>query len=320
MQMVLNELSSTFPCESVEEGKRVMELFLRMYFQAKAVLGDDTILIDQDYQKAELAKGYPVAKWRNDKTIDIEIKRRFYRMMNHSITFTTEEFNKEASWLTGAEFNHCGRDAKGCLIAYERDDLVLSFLSESCWKCENIEGTYCLLDENGDIQIEDEDVTVPNVSYEENLLYFKKKYGERIAQLGKTTLKSGQDILKIHGSVLPNLVFCKNAEKQLENDIGIENVTQVYKKLLEIQKYIINSDDVFDMNALKHASPETDITLKHYKEEHTFILPDGRREVFSWHLRFTGPYAGRIFFLPDTRYKKCYIGHIGHKLPTEKYH
>lgn len=320
MQMVLNELSSKFPCESIEDGKRLMETFLDTYFQAKTILRDDTILIDQDYQKVELARGYPIAKWRNDETVDREIRRRFYRMMNRSVTFTTEDFKEEASWLISAEFNHQGREAKGCLIAYEREDLAISFLSEPCWKCEEIEGLYSLLDENGEILEEDKTVAVPNVSCEENLFSFESRYRATIAQLGKTTLKSGQDILRNCQSLLPNLVLCNNAVRQLENDIGAEAVAQVYKKLLELQKYFENPGDAFDKNALNHATPESDPTIKQFKEEHTFVLPDGERKVFTWHVRFTGCYEGRIFFSPDVVNKKCYIGHIGHKLPTVKYH
>ena len=115
MQIVLNELSSMFPRESIEDGKQVMENFLNTYFQAKALLNDDTILIDQDYQNVALANGYPIAKWRNDDSIDREVRRRFYRMINHSVTFTSAEFLEEASWLVSGEFIHSGKEAKGCV-------------------------------------------------------------------------------------------------------------------------------------------------------------------------------------------------------------
>lgn len=320
MQMVLNELSSTFPCETVEGGKQVMKTFLDTYFQAKEILRDDTILLDRNYQNVELAKGYPIAKWRNDKTIDTEVRRMFYRMINHSITFTSAEFGEEASWLISGEFKHCGKEAKGCLIAYERDDLVISFLSNPCWECEKLEGTYSLLDEYGEILEENEAVTVPHVSYNANLYAFKKDYSNKIALLGKTVLKSGKDILKNQAALFPNIVLCKNAVKQLEMDIGAEEVAQVYKKLLELQIYFGKTGDSFDKDALLNATPESDATLKRYGEDHTFVLPDGERILFTWHIRFTGSYAGRIFFYPDVAKKKCYIGHIGHKLPTMKYH
>lgn len=274
-----------------------MEIFLNTYFQAKALLNDDTILIDQNYQNVELANGYPIAKWRNDDSIDREIRRRFYRMINHSVTFTSAEFREEASWLVNAEFIHSGKEAKGCLIAYERDDLVISFLSDPYWKCSEIEGTYTVLDDDGNILEENKAVSVSNVSYCENLSVFGIKYKDKIGQLGKTTLKSGRDILKNQPSLLPNLVFCENAVRQLENNVGREDVAQVYRKLLELQRYFENIGEMFDKNALNNATPEADITLRKYKEDHTFILPSGERVVFSWHVRFTGAYAGRIFFI-----------------------
>lgn len=319
MQMVLNELSAIFPCETQEDGKRLMETFLNTYFNAKDILGDDTILIDKDYQNLELSKGYPIAKWRNDVTIDRELRRRFYRMLNHSVTYTKADFGEDALWLMNAEFNYCGMEAKGCLIAYEREDLVISFLSNPCWMCDKIEGTYSLLNENGEFLEEGKPVAVLHVSYNDNLSVFKRNYKEIIAQLGNTALKSGHDILKYHASILPNLVLCKNAEGQLKNYIGVGEVTQVYKKLLELQRYIETASGFFDKNALNNATPESDSTLKQFKKDHTFLLPSGESVVFTWHIRFTGSYSGRIFFHPDVANKRCYIGHIGHKLPTVKY-
>ena len=78
--------------------------------------------------------------------------------------------------------------------------------------------------------------------------------------------------------------------------------------------------DVFDENTLTRATPESEATLKQFSQEHTFGLPDGSVKRFSWHVRYTGGYAGRIFFHPVPERKVIYIGHVGHKLPTVKYH
>lgn len=96
-------------------------------------------------------------------------------------------------------------------------------------------------------------------------------------------------------------------------------IRQICKRLLELQKYFESSPEVFDKNRLNHATLESVATLKQYEREHTFQLPSGDYKVFSWHMRFTGSFEGRIFFLPDISNSKCYIGHIGGKLKNVTY-
>ena len=75
----------------------------------------------------------------------------------------------------------------------------------------------------------------------------------------------------------------------------------------------------FEKGYVAHATTESKVTLTKYESEHTFLLPEGKTQLFSWHTRYTGSYGGRIFFYPVPGKKKIYIGHIGHKLPTVKY-
>lgn len=130
-------------------------------------------------------------------------------------------------------FQHKKYSSKGCLLVYETDGVAVSFLSNAHWKTPEIEGTYIELLDDGDLK--QCQVSIPNVSYKDNVIIFKEYYEKK-------------------------------------------------------------------------------------KDEHTFQLPNGKIQIFSWHIRYTGGYAGRIFFYPVPEEKKIYIGHIGHKLPTAKYH
>ena len=60
------------------------------------------------------------------------------------------------------------------------------------------------------------------------------------------------------------------------------------------------------------------MTLQQYGAQHTFQCPDGKPRVFSWHVPMT-PGAWRLFFYPDGRKRKAFIGHIGSKLPNVSY-
>lgn len=125
--------------------------------------------------------------------------------------------------------------------------------------------------------------------------------------------------MKCKETRFPNLIFCENAINGCYKNVGVAEAGQVYKRLLELQVAAEKMGNQFDKRLLPKASPETSLTLEQYETEHTFLLPEGNAQLFSWHTRFTGGYAGRIFFYPDTTQKKMYIGHIGHKLQTKKY-
>ena len=134
-----------------------------------------------------------------------------------------------------------------------------------------------------------------------------------------STFKSGKDILERRTELFQNLVFCKNAEKQLKNEIDSCNISQISRKLFELQAYFSNIGGIFEKDKLNKCTPESPETLKRFPEDHSFELPNNEKRIFSWHIRFTGKYEGRIFFEPDAPNKRCYIGHIGGKLSTVKY-
>ncbi|MCP3775844.1 hypothetical protein NLX71_21460 [Paenibacillus sp. MZ04-78.2] len=118
--------------------------------------------------------------------------------------------------------------------------------------------------------------------------------------------------------LFPALIFCERTLAQLfEFNKGELILKQIRNKLWDLNDYFIKwSDGGFDPQLLPFkVTPESQRTLSHCKEGHTFLCPDGEYKTFSWHLRMT-PGAGRIFFIPDEKTRKCIIGHIGNKLKT----
>ena len=316
MQMILNELSARFPVESLEYGKKLMEYFLETCFEVKRIIHNDSILLDQNYKSFELAYGYRIEQWRNDSTVDVESKRKFRTLLNKSVIYNSEEFENENAWDFKTEFKHKEHSSKGCLLVYEMDGVAVSFLSSRYWKLPQIEGMYIELKDNG--ELEQFQVHIPNVSYTENIKIFKKYYEYKKEELRYTDIRSGQDILSYADQLFPNLIFCENAVYGCRKNVGVSEAGQVYKRLLELQR--VAEVMGFDKRVLPKATPESEVTLKQFADEHTFRLPDGTVKLFSWHIRYTGGYAGRIFFYPIPNEKTIYIGHIGHKLPTVKYH
>lgn len=318
MQMILNELSAGFPVESVETGKLLMEYLLKTCFEVKSIIHNDSILLDQDYRSFELASGYRIEQWRNDPTVDIESKRKFRVLLNKSVVYNSEEFEQEMEGDFSTEFQNKMCTSKGCLLVYEMDGVAVSFLSSEHWKISEIEGTYTKLADDG--ELEQSQIKIPNVSCDENIIIFKAYFERKKEDWRYTNIVSGQDVVRIAEEQFPNLRFCENAIQGCKKNVGVAEAGQVYKRLLELQNAAETMENKFDKNMLAKATPESKVTLEQFSVEHTFKLPDGKIQLFSWHVRYTGGYAGRIFFHPVPEEKIIYIGHVGHKLPTVKYH
>lgn len=115
----------------------------------------------------------------------------------------------------------------------------------------------------------------------------------------------------------PNLKFGKVAVNQLRCDIEHQHFKTVRMKLYELENVFNEwngeriSGDMFQSKM----TPESSETLKRYKEEHTFDV-ENQMVVASYHIRYTGNIAGRIYFYPDKVTRKCYICSLTTKLPT----
>ncbi len=295
-----------------------MDHFLTTCFEVKDIIHNDSILLDQDYKSFELAPNYRIEQWRNDSAVDVENKRRFRTLLNKSVVYRSAEFEREQEWDFRTEFQHKEYVSKGCLLAYESDGVAVSFLSSEHWKISEIEGIYTELVEDGELR--ECQVKIPNVSFDENVRIFRSWYEHKKEAYRYRDIVCGQDILNCANVMFPNLVFCENAIQGCRKNVGISEAGQVYRRLLELQRAAEAMGEKFDKNILTNATPESGVTLDRFAEEHTFLLPEGDTQLFSWHVRYTGGYAGRIFFHPVPGKKIIYIGHVGHKLPTVRYH
>lgn len=314
MQMIINELSANFPASSVEEGRIIMQKFLQTYFDVKKIIYNECVLLDKDYRSFELAENYRIEQWRNDPKIDREEKRRFLALLNKSTLYNPEEFENDMA----TEFMHDGKASIGCLLTYELEGVAISFLTHDDWKNEKIDGLYLSYSEEEDA-IQEKQVNVPNVSCDNNVSSFSDMFEQQKKNLVQNTIRSGADILEYMDTVFQNLIFCDNAIQGCKNNVGVSEAGQVYKRLLELQNVAKAMNTKFDKNSLAKATTESSETLKRFEQEHTFLLPNGKTQLFSWHIRYTGGYAGRIFFYPVERENKIIVGHIGHKLPTVLY-
>lgn len=316
MKMVLNECSAVFPLEEKREGRHVMGVFLHTYWSMARILNENTVYMDKDYNGIYLEKNYNILSWRNDPEVDREEKRVLRSLLNRSLTYDYAMTHEEWDGLCEKDLRVGGSSSLGCLCGYLLDGCMLSFDTDEKWNTVELEAVFEHLEEG---EICEEDVALRNVSNEETVQAFKTRYTSELKNEQIEILTTGDMILQKNEQLFPNLVFCDNARRQLKNICNHILVKQIAKKLMELQEYFSHEHTYFDKKAIKNADPESRETLRRYEKEHTFRLPDGRKEVFSCHVRFTG-IEGRIFFWPDIRNRRCYIGHVGCKLPNVTYH
>ncbi|MBX4263765.1 hypothetical protein [Clostridium estertheticum] len=318
MQMVLNELSAVFPAYTKAIGKERIVNFLDTYKKMKNIIKNDSVILDKEYNSIKLANHYTIYDWRADSTVDEETKRLFRSFINKATPVDKINFNENKFDLNNSEFKCEDEQALGCLIAYETDNVVISFLSNEYWINEIIEGQYLSLDENFEYD-EPQKVCVQNVSNEKNISIFERNNYGILNFQEQFKIVSGRDLWNKREELFPNLIFCESVKNQLLNDTQLCHISQILKKLLILEKYFEAYDGNFDKDAIPiKTTPESQATLERYETDHKFRTSDNKELIFSWHVRFTGNYAGRIFFYPDNTTNKSYIGHIGKKLRTVK--
>lgn len=312
MQMVLNELSYKFPANTVWDGQEVMKKFLLLFIKGTEAGLEDKLIVRKTFDGTLLSKGYPIEKWRNDEKVDIEI-RRFYKRLNEKAEFIENELEEE---LKAKEFQCTKGPGMGFLIANELECLAISFFTDTIWDSNIVAGKISTVDEENELVVEECEVyhASKEKHVDDNLRWIEKKLSEK-----KFNIINGQDLWRKREELYPHLIFCSSTRRNIFN-LQKKELRQVLKKLELLESYFKTWDGCsFVREAIPNVDPESDVTLSQFKGEHTFITPDNRKIIFSWHIRFTGDYAGRIFFEPDRQTKKGIIGHIGNKLPTVKY-
>ena len=124
------------------------------------------------------------------------------------------------------------------------------------------------------------------------------------------------DIWKYRETLFPHLTFCPSTQDGLANTPCYR---EVMRYLIGLESYLTQEGtESFDLRKFREKtgmdiSPESSQTLgnSHYKEQRTFLLPNGASRLFSLHLK---PKNARIYILPENN--KIYLGYIGKHLPT----
>jgi AAA ATPase domain len=196
----------------------------------------------------------------------------------------------------------------------------ISFRSTQCWEQNNLELTLLEIDEEGELR-EHTSLKVAHACCVEHVQQHEHWIRGRIQLHAQLSVSDGNDLWAHKEALFPNLQFCDAVQKQLRGILrGNLLLHPIMKKLFALNTYCENwHDGPFDCHKISgKVTPESDITLGKYPNEHTLLCPDGVNRLFSWHARLT-PGAWRIYFFVDEEKHLLTVGHIGHKFPNMLY-
>jgi len=263
-----------------------------------------------DINGLTLAPNYLVAQWRNDHVVDLEARRYITSLAAKSplLKDITDTRLLDAILLSDCICD--GQRAAGLSLAWQADNLGISFNSHERWQKSLLNVKVQWLTEDDKIETSEE--TVRHASLQAHIAENDQWIKQRIAQ----KITSGAELWEYKASAFMGLSFCDALKSQFE---GLEKtmIAPIVKRLMELDTYARNwNSGSFDPSRIPtKVTPESDGTLRTYNRERTFLCPDGVMRIFSWHVRLT-PGAWRIHFYPMPETRQILVGYIGPKLPT----
>jgi len=309
LEIVLNELSLQTPVSDQQKARQLMSDLIRTIRKATASGVKRVLRTSEDINTIELAPGYPVARWRNDKEVNRE-ERSFFRTLTSKAPFWTDVAEDIKNDFDLSQVWHQGKEAGGLGFAVVIDALTVSLISETCWDCSRLELEMRRLDENEDLI--DERLEIVHASRSNHV----QEHAEWITNRIRTAVLDGSELWNRRKELFPSLEFCENVGKQIQSlSIGNPMLRQVVKRLFELEDYSKSwTSGSFNSNNLKSkATPESETRLQQLRKKFTFVCPDGNERIFSFHVRMT-PGAWRLHFSVDLGPGKIIIGYIGSKI------
>jgi len=312
LDIVLNELSLEPPAASMYRAWPWMNSLvetLRAYMSVDQA-EIKTLLVTSEFMGIPLAERYTISSWCKDEQVSSE-DRAFFLGLSTQKPFVDRE---------RMECCFQGRFGAGLTVAWRDNFPTVSTHSAEHWNATHLDIEVTVLNDAGDDYVLQR-VQVCHACHANHVLTHIGWLRERIRDIQNSRRKfalSGIDLWNKREAMFPQLELCDRVLRQLRSlRKGDQRLPQIVGRLFELQSYCVGwTSGSFNPELLpSKTTPESDQTLQQFRQEHTFLCPDGVERVFSWHARYT-PGDGRIFFMPDDVRRKIIIGHIDDKLPT----
>lgn len=301
MNLVFNELAlQNMPADN-KKAAEIMSNFVTCY--SRIVNRDSRfsrdILSSKNLNEINLNDCLPVAKWRNN--VDKDIANAFRGLCQRQIFLVMPDDEAELECEQGK--------GEGLLCAYINGDIAISLESDSFWKSFLIGATFI---DKADCS--KEAVQVANITNEhqisENFDYIQSRF-----RYAAQKIQTPKDLLSNLNQQFPGLILHNKAIDQLKTQVQPQHVSAIINKLCELNEYFCAwTEGSFDPNGFKtKISPQSQSALEKRRKEHTFSF-EGNDILVSYHLRYTGNIAGRIYFHPLLESKKGLVCSLTTKL------
>ncbi len=311
--MILNELSYTKPAKSIHAAKNAMKRLVMNIKCIGLITKSRVLRTKTDISNLLLFKDYPLAKWRNDKSVDLEA-RRYFRLVTTKAPYLSESETQKMNELKGYQA-FCGDvESEALTIAYLFDFISLSIMFNQTWNRSWINIRVVSINALGDIEENEE--LVRHVG----IIKHVKEHEDWLRNKVFDAIHTGSDILENRENLFGVLEFCDGAIEGISSlGSGDPLAKKILNKLCVLDKYFTKwTSGPFDPSAIGGSvSPDSEATLNKYRDERTFSCTDGTKITFSWHMK-VNPGAWRLYFEPIGP-RRCIIGYVGPHLRTVKY-
>ncbi|NEP55734.1 MAG: hypothetical protein F6K31_01695 [Symploca sp. SIO2G7] len=309
LEMVLNELSLKTPAADEQTAQQLMSELISTVRQATITGVRRVLRTADDINNIELAPGYPVARWRNDKAVDRE-ERRFFRTLTTKAPFWTDVAEAIKSDFNLSDVFHQGEEARGLCFALVGDVLPVSLNSDTRWDCSRLRLAVIRFE---DEELIDEYLEIVHASRRNHV----QEHTDWIKHRIQIIVSDGIELWNCRKELFPSLEFCDQVHQQLQSlKSGNPMLQQVRKRLDELENYCKTwTNGAFSSDSLRNATPESESRLNRLKQKLTFRCPDGKERIFSLHMRLT-PGAWRLHFSEKLGPGKIIIGYIGPKIQS----
>ena len=318
LSLIFNDLSLRYPVPDRQTARKLMTEFV-VTLQTAVEHNVTVLRMRENFGDIVLSPNYPLHAWFDDNRVDKD-ESEFLLIYSTQYSFIrpydedlrdNSEFQSDRNLFEG---NFRGEKAEGLSFAHLLNGLALSILSEPCWDTPLLDLDCRELDPESE-EISEFRENLPHVSRSRHV---SDDHAAWIEERIRASIRTGSELLQRASILFPNLVFCKDVRKQIEDSAASSMpLPGVLEHLFELEK-LANAWEQGDFNYhdIHHASRESPSTMGKYGKQRRFVCPDGQRRTFEWHLKSL-PSPWRIHIWADSRQKKILIGYVGRHLSTD---
>lgn len=306
--LVLNR-ESLSGIADVPTAKRRMEDLFQTIISLIGKGANRVLRTRDDFNTVLLTDGYLVSQWRNDESVDKDLRRYLTSLTTKAPYLVGLDEHSQRAY--SIECHVYGERSEAIEAVYLLDGVSVSFNCDAKWQLNYLPVSIQTLSEGG--ELEEDLIAIRNASSPAHVVnhesWFELKRRE--------ALESGNDLRSIQNN-FNGIEFLESAFQYIELPGNAVFFPQILRKLLQLEKWVANWGDVVARrNTPFKISGESAPTLEQFSAERTFEYPTGQNTLFEPHFRLThAPW--RVHFYVDATLNKVVIGYIGPHLRTVK--